>query len=472
MADVLVKPAFVSLVPDTGDVTKLGANHWNAARLFSGGVDGDVITRSAASATGAAWSAASSGLPTGVAVGSVLVSNGVGVAPVFSATPTLAGITAGTLGQPTTSTFRGTVGIKGGAGSGLVGIGGNPIAGYGLYLDVGTGNVLGTAGNELIGGQFSAANWPTAPTIGNTAAFGLVALGSWGGAANSLADGLVYGAQLTGQVTGTPSVRVAYGAEATVRGAHTAGTIAQAIGAWAHVDNQSTGLIAEAVGVYAQALGSGITTGIGVHISGVAGANAYGLKITDVTAGTVTNHAIFTGAGKVHFGGALDVVDATITTLVPTASGIISISTGSAPGGLAIKGSTGQSQNLIDAKINGVSKFVVTNGGALSVMGGDMEVGPHTAIFGSAHSLRIGAGEFSLEATARINWAVDTHAYSAKDVGITRRVAGVLKVTNASSGYGTVDALAYQVSGVAGASKAAGPVTSITVVNGIVTACS
>ncbi len=49
----------------------------------------------------------------------------------------------------------------------------------------------------------------------------------------------------------------------------------------------------------------------------------------------------------------------------------------------------------------------------------------------------------------------------------------VLKIrTRAQTGYATVDALGYSVSGVAGASKAAGPVTSITIVNGIVTACS
>ena len=58
MADVLVKPAFVSLFPDSGDVTKFGPNAWNAARLFSGGSDGEIVVRSAASATGAAWSSA------------------------------------------------------------------------------------------------------------------------------------------------------------------------------------------------------------------------------------------------------------------------------------------------------------------------------------------------------------------------------------------------------------------------------
>jgi hypothetical protein len=58
-------------------------------------------------------------------------------------------------------------------------------------------------------------------------------------------------------------------------------------------------------------------------------------------------------------------------------------------------------------------------------------------------------------------------------VGLDILTDAILKVrTRAQTGYATVDALAYSVSGVAGASKVAGPVTSITVVNGIVTACS
>ncbi len=49
----------------------------------------------------------------------------------------------------------------------------------------------------------------------------------------------------------------------------------------------------------------------------------------------------------------------------------------------------------------------------------------------------------------------------------------VLKVrTMAHGAYATVDALGYSVGGVAGASKGAGAVTSITVVNGLVTAIS
>lgn len=57
MSDVLVKPAFQSAIADSGSPTQLGPNAWNAARLFSGGTEGDLCVRAAAASTGAAWSA-------------------------------------------------------------------------------------------------------------------------------------------------------------------------------------------------------------------------------------------------------------------------------------------------------------------------------------------------------------------------------------------------------------------------------
>lgn len=55
MTDVLLKPAFQSAIPDSGDATKLGPTAWNAARLFSGGVNGDLAQRDSAASTGASW---------------------------------------------------------------------------------------------------------------------------------------------------------------------------------------------------------------------------------------------------------------------------------------------------------------------------------------------------------------------------------------------------------------------------------
>ena len=58
-----------------------------------------------------------------------------------------------------------------------------------------------------------------------------------------------------------------------------------------------------------------------------------------------------------------------------------------------------------------------------------------------------------------------------EDVGIARASAGNMKITNGSSGYGTIDASGYSASGTAGVT--AGPftvITGITVKNGLVTA--
>jgi hypothetical protein len=55
VTDVLVKPAFQSTFPDTGDPTSFGPSAWNAARMFNGGNDGDVPVRDSLAATGASW---------------------------------------------------------------------------------------------------------------------------------------------------------------------------------------------------------------------------------------------------------------------------------------------------------------------------------------------------------------------------------------------------------------------------------
>jgi len=59
--DVVVTPAFVSTVPDTGSPTKVGPNAWNAARKFDGGTDGDAIVRDSTATNGARWAALGGG---------------------------------------------------------------------------------------------------------------------------------------------------------------------------------------------------------------------------------------------------------------------------------------------------------------------------------------------------------------------------------------------------------------------------
>lgn len=57
MADAIVKPAFQSTATDNAVPGQLGPAEWNAARVFSGGNDGEILVRDSGSATGAAWRA-------------------------------------------------------------------------------------------------------------------------------------------------------------------------------------------------------------------------------------------------------------------------------------------------------------------------------------------------------------------------------------------------------------------------------
>ena len=78
-------------------------------------------------------------------------------------------------------------------------------------------------------------------------------------------------------------------------------------------------------------------------------------------------------------------------------------------------------------------------------------------------------GNIMLGYNGHIKFSPSAANSGAEDAGIIRTAAAVLKVTDASSGYGTLDVLGLKVSGVDGATHS-GLVTSITVINGIVTA--
>lgn len=66
----------------------IGAAAWDANHVFSGGAVGSLLYRDTGQADGKTWLA-------DVAVGSVLISGGVGAAPAWSATPRLTGIDFG-----------------------------------------------------------------------------------------------------------------------------------------------------------------------------------------------------------------------------------------------------------------------------------------------------------------------------------------------------------------------------------------
>jgi hypothetical protein len=79
--------AFVSAKADGTDATKVRKSNWNDLHLFTGGAVGNLLTVGAASAITSLAD---------VAVGSVLVSGGVGVAPAWSASPSVTGLTLST----------------------------------------------------------------------------------------------------------------------------------------------------------------------------------------------------------------------------------------------------------------------------------------------------------------------------------------------------------------------------------------
>lgn len=83
-------------------------------------------------------------------------------------------------------------------------------------------------------------------------------------------------------------------------------------------------------------------------------------------------------------------------------------------------------------------------------------------------------GGFTLTAPAGEGIANLTNSIATSGIGLDLATDAVLKIrTRAQTGYATVDALGYKVSGVAGVA-AFGPsaVASLTIVNGIVTAAS
>ena len=351
-----------------------------------------------------------------------------------------AGILAGVGGQDTTSKFLGNIGVVGGGGSGLVGIGTSPVPGYGLFLDTGIANITGVAGNEIIGGQFGAANSPSSSTTNNTGAFGIVAGAVWTGSADSSSDGLVYGGQLTGAVRGTPSLRQAIGVEATVFDQATAGRLDHAYATWSHIDNVGNGLIDSAQGVRVDVGGNGITNSVGFQVGNMLAANVFGIKMDDLTSGTASNYAIYTGRGLVRFG---DVMSAPVgmfgtsvstpRATIPLLVGPVDISDGTMSGQLRIRGSSGQAADLINASINGVTKFSVNNEGSVGFVN-DLFFNNNFAIFGSGQSVRIGDTLMNLNAATPIGWSAGTHAYDTKDTGLARNAAGVVEVNNGTAG--------------------------------------
>ncbi len=278
-----------------------------------------------------------------------------------SASPTFAGLNIGTTGQDTKAKFLGRLGSTNGSvvGVGFVGIGADAQPGTGLYVDTGVCN-FSAAGEEVFAVNFVATNNPASAAGAATNLFAIVAGASWQGSANSGATGLLSGAQLNAFVKGTASVLRAVASENAVTVLNTAGTTGNAYATWSHIDNVSTGLITTAQAVRATITGAGITNATGIAVDSIAGANCYGLKVEDMTLGTTSNYAIYTGAGLVRFGGAMSAPSATI----PTLFGIVNFGDGStSTASVVVMGKSGQSEVLFQCKLNNVTKVTVDNSG-------------------------------------------------------------------------------------------------------------
>jgi hypothetical protein len=114
MADVSILHGFESAIADDPDPDLIQPSHWNAEHALGGGSLGGLLYRDTGSATGGSWL-------DDVAVGSVLVSGGVGAAPAWSATigPAAAGITFfnGRVGIGTATPLKGILHVDDGGGS-------------------------------------------------------------------------------------------------------------------------------------------------------------------------------------------------------------------------------------------------------------------------------------------------------------------------------------------------------------------
>ncbi len=136
-------------------------------------------------------------------------------------------------------------------------------------------------------------------------------------------------------------------------------------------------------------------------------------------------------------------------------------------GGNAPSGFVG---NLFDFQINGTSRVrYEISTSRLFVAVGSTDAG---ALFGNNFAI-LGARGTALRSDLQMMWASSTDPTSGWDTGFARGSAGVVKVTNGSTGYGVLDASGFRVSGTAGATGGTfTAITSITVTNGIITAIS
>ena len=150
---------------------------------------------------------------------------------------------------------------------------------------------------------------------------------------------------------------------------------------------------------------------------------------------------------------------------------------------LGVNAPSGFAGNLADWQINGASVAYVYSGGLVSSVVsavGNLSLGAQLGSGGAYVTLSSNnpsAGRWTyMDSEIYMSGGYGAKFANARNdapnCGIKWGAAGVVKITDASTGRGTLDAAGYQVGGVAGANFGPGPATSITVVNGIITAIS
>lgn len=151
-------------------------------------------------------------------------------------------------------------------------------------------------------------------------------------------------------------------------------------------------------------------------------------------------------------------------------------------GGNAPSGFTGM---LLDLQINGDSQFKVeaSSGGYARVKNslqfgvggvGSCGISVHATdnlLFSSDNNyvMKLYSTGLVMQSTAQYGISDGTSYAGTPDVAFARTSAGVGRISDGSTGRGTLDAAGYQVGGVAGASGTGTVISAITVTNGIIT---
>ena len=156
---------------------------------------------------------------------------------------------------------------------------------------------------------------------------------------------------------------------------------------------------------------------------------------------------------------------------------------------LGVNAASGFAGNLLDIQVAGASEFLVdtASGGFVRVKSSlqfgagainSCGISVHSSdnlLFNSdgAYAMKLYDTQLVLQSTAQFAISANNAYSGTPDVGFARTSAGVARVSNGSTGRGTLDAAGYQVGGVSGAAGGTfTAITSITVVNGIITEIS